>query len=101
MTQSPYVTVREASQILGVAEGKVMQLVDEHKLQAYRIADQYLRLKRSDVQRLKDSGDVVSETVKFPYSPQERLRDFLAYHDFYLVSFIVIAVLLLVILLGR
>lgn len=101
MTQSPYVTVREAAQILGIAEGKIMQLVEEHKLQAYRIADQYLRLKRTDVQHLKNTGDVVSDTVKYPYSVQERLRDFFAYNDFYLVSLVIIIGLLLVIFLGR
>ncbi len=101
MTQSPYLTVREAAHILGIAEGKIMQLVEDHKLQAYRIADQYLRLKREDVQQLKNSGDVVSDTVKYPYSFQERLRDIILYNDFYLVSFIIIIALLLIILLGR
>lgn len=101
MTQSPYVTVREAAQILAIAEGKIVQLIDEHKLQAYRIADQYVRLKRSDILQLKGSGNVVSETVKFPYSFAERLRDMLAFNDFYIVSFIIIAALLLIIFLGR
>ncbi len=93
MSQSPYVTVREASQIMGVSEGKVMSLVEEKKLVAYRIADQYLRFKRSDIMALRDSGNVVSETVKFPYTPQERMRDLLVYNDFYIVAFLVILVL--------
>jgi len=97
MTTKPYVTVREAGQILGVSEGRIMALVDEKKLQAYRIAQQYLRFKREDVQRLKNSGHVTSETIKFPYTPQERLRDFLAYNDFYIGSLIVILALLFII----
>jgi excisionase family DNA binding protein len=101
MTQSPYVTVREAAQILGVAEGKIMQFVEDRKLQAYRIADQYLRFKRTEVQELKNSGHVVSETVKFPYTVQEKIRDLFAYNDFYVVSFIIIIVLLLIIFLSR
>ena len=101
MTQSPYVTVREASQLLGISEGKVMSLVEEKKLQAYRIADQYLRLKREDVQSLKTSGNIVSETVKFPYSAQERLKDFLAYNDFYIASFVIILILLAIIFFTR
>ena len=94
MSQSPYVTVREAAQVLGVPEGKVMELVEQKKLMAYRIADQYLRLKRSDVMGLRDSGHVVSENITHPYTFVERLRDFLAYNDFYIISFVVILVLL-------
>ncbi len=101
MTLSPYVTVREASQLLGITEGKIMQLIEEKKLQAYKIADQYLRLKRTDVEHLKKSGTVVSETVKFPYSFQERLRDLFVYNDFYLASFVIILILLAVIFLTR
>jgi excisionase family DNA binding protein len=101
MTQSPYVTVREASQMLGIAEGKIMLMIEGKKLQAYKIADQYLRLKRSDVQQLKSSGDVVSETVKFPYSFPERMRDLLVYNDFYIASFVIILILLAVIFVTR
>jgi excisionase family DNA binding protein len=94
MSQSPYVTVREAAQTLGIPEGKVMELIEQKKLLAYRIADQYLRLKRSDVMALRDSGHVISENIKYPYTFVERLRDLLAYNDFYIVSFVVILILL-------
>ncbi len=101
MSQSPYVTVREAAQILGIPEGKVMQLVEEKKLLAYRIADQFLRLKRSDVMSLRDSGNVKSETITFPYSLAERMRDFLTYNDFYIISFLVILIMLGVIFFSK
>ena len=97
MITSPYVTVREAAQILGVTEGRLMALVDQKKLQAYRIAGQYLRFKREDVQGLKSSGHVASETVKFPYTSAERLKDFFVYNDFYITAFVVILALLYVI----
>jgi excisionase family DNA binding protein len=101
MSQSPYVTVREAAQILGVADGKIMQLIEEKKLMAYRIADKYLRLKRTDVNSLRDSGHIVSENVKHPYTFQERLRDFFAYNDFYIISFILIMALLSIIFFSK
>ena len=94
MSQSLYITVREASQTLGISEGKIMQMIDSKKLQAYKIAGQYLRLKRADVLGLKDSGKVASENIKYPYSPQEKLQDFFAYNDFYIAALIVIAGLL-------
>ena len=100
MMISPYVTVREAAQMLGVSESKLMVLVDEKKLQAYRIAGQYVRFKRADIVLLKNSGRVESETVKFPYTFQERLHDLLAYNDFYITAFIVILALLFIIFFG-
>ncbi len=100
MMTSPYVTVREASQILGVSEGKVMTLVDEKKLQAYKIAGQYLRFKREDVVHMRSSGAVESETVKFAYTLQERLRDFIIYNDFYITAFLIILALLYIIFFG-
>ena len=94
MSASIYVTVREASQLLGISESKIMSLIDEKKLLSYRIADQYLRLKRTDVVSLRDSGAITAEMVRFPYTMQERFQDFLAYNDFYIVSAVVILVLL-------
>ncbi len=101
MSTSPYVTVREAAHILGIAEGKVMVLIDEKKLMAYRIADQYLRLKRSDILSIRDSGNVASETIKFPYTAQEKLMDLVRYNDFYILSFLVIMVLLFLVFFVR
>jgi excisionase family DNA binding protein len=101
MTLSPYVSVRESAQILGVTDGRIMQLIEQRKLQAYRIAGQYLRLKRSDVMQLKNSGDVVAETVKFPYTARERFLDFLLYNDFYIAAFLIIGVLILVVMFWR
>ena len=97
MTATPYVTVREAAQMLGVSEGKLMAFVENKKLQAYRIAGQYVRFKREDVLAIKDSGDVASETVKYPYTVQERTRDIFAYNDFYIAAVVIILVLLYVI----
>ncbi|MEI8012154.1 MAG: helix-turn-helix domain-containing protein [Candidatus Omnitrophota bacterium] len=101
MMNKPYVTVREAAQILKVSEGKLMELIDGKKLQAYRIAGQYLRLKRADVLQVKASGDVASETVKFPYTARERLRDFLYYNDVYIAALMVILGLLYIIFFTR
>ncbi len=61
MTSSQFVSVRETSQILAVNEKKVMHLIEEGKLQAYRIADKFLRLKRSEVLDLRNTGDIAKE----------------------------------------
>ena len=94
---SQYITVRETAQILSVSEKKVVDMIDAGELQAYRIADQFLRLKRAEVMQVRGSGQVVQETVSQEYTPGERVRDFFYFNDFYLFALIVIAALLYVI----
>jgi len=91
---SQYITVRETAQILAVSEKKVMDLIEGGKLQAYKIADQFLRLKRNEVVDMLSTGQVVSENFAHAYTPRERVRDFFYFNDFYLISLIIIAVLL-------
>ena len=98
MTTSQYITVRETAQLLGISEKKVMDLVEGGKIQAYRIADQFLRLKKAEVVNLQTSGHVVAEIVQFKYTAAERVKDFLYFNDFYLLSVILISVLLYIIL---
>ena len=94
---SQYITVRETAQILAVSEKKVMDLIEGGKLQAYKIADQFLRLKRNEVVNMRTSGDVVSENVIQTYSAPERVQDFFYFNDFYLMALAVIGVLLYII----
>jgi excisionase family DNA binding protein len=94
---SQYITVRETAQILAVSEKKVMDLIESGSLQAYKIADQFLRLKRNEVVNMHSTGQVVSENVPQSYTTGERVRDFFYFNDFYLVALVVIGVLLYII----
>ena len=94
---SQYITVRETAQILTVSEKKVMDLIESGSLQAYKIADQFLRLKRNEVVNILSTGQVVSEGVSLGYTPGERVRDFFYFNDFYLVALVIIGVLLYII----
>ncbi len=94
---SQYITVRETAQILGLSEKKVMDLIEGGNLQAYKIADQFLRLKRNEVVNILSTGQVVSENVSYSYTPGERVSDFFYFNDFYLISLAVIGVLLYII----
>ena len=94
---SQYITVRESAQALGVSEKKITDLIEAGHLQAYRIADQFLRLKRSEVMQVRLSGQVARENVGHEYTTGERVRDFFYFNDFYLFAGIVIAVLLYII----
>lgn len=94
---SQYITVRETAQILAVSEKKVMDLIEGGNLQAYKIADQFLRLKRNEVVNILSSGQVVSENAPQIYTTGERVHDFFYFNDFYLISLAVIGVLLYII----
>ena len=97
MTTGQYISVRETAQLLGINEKKVMDLIEEGKLQAYRIANQFLRLRREEVLSLRNSGEVTSESTEIPYTPWERVQDFFYYNDFYLISLVIVLGLLYVI----
>lgn len=94
MTDSQYISVRETAQILGVTEKKVMDLIDEGKLQAYKIANQFLRLKKEEVQAIRNSGKVAKELIVYPYTLAERFADFFRFNDFYLLCGAIISVLI-------
>ena len=94
---SQYITVRETAQILAVSEKKVMDLIETGSLQAYKIADQFLRLKRNEVVNIRTTGQVVSENATHAYTPGERLYDFFYFNDFYLISLAIIGFLLYII----
>ena len=85
-----FISVREAAQALAVSERKIMELAEEGKLQAYKIAGQFIRFKRSDILAVKSEGAVASETTQYEYTPNERLRDFFYFNDFYLLALFII-----------
>ncbi len=97
MAASQFISVRETAQILAITEKKVMDLIEEGKLQAYRIAEKFLRLKRVDVLKLRNTGNVVKENHQIPYTSAERITDFFHYNNFYLLSSVLVLVLLYVI----
>ncbi len=98
MTASQYISVRETAQVLAITEKKVMALIEEQKLQAYKIADKFLRLKKSEVLSLRNAGAVEKEFVQISYTTFERFKDFFYFNDFYLFSSATIIILLYIIL---
>ena len=97
MTTNQYISVRETAQLLAISEKKVMDLIEERKLQAYRIADKFLRLKKVEVLNLRNSGHIPKEHQPLTYTTAERAQDFFYFNDFYLfcVGFILLFVYLI------
>ncbi|HRZ39431.1 MAG TPA: helix-turn-helix domain-containing protein [Candidatus Omnitrophota bacterium] len=98
MADSQYISVREAANLLGVSEKKIMDLIQSTDLKAYKIADQFLRLKKAEVLALRKSGEVKNENVQFEYTAGERIRDLFYFNSFYIVSLVIIGVLISIIL---
>ena len=94
MSTSQFVSVRETAQILAISEKKVMNLIEERKLQAYRIANKFLRLKKSEILELRNTGQIEKETIHHEYTTNEKIKDFFYFNDFYLVSIAIIIGLL-------
>jgi len=97
MSSSQFVSVRETAQILEISEKKVMDLIEERKLQAYKIANRFLRLKKSEVVDLRNAGEIAKETVQHAYTSAEKVKDFFYFYDFYLISAAIILGLLYII----
>ena len=97
MASSQFVSIRETSQILAITEKKVMDLIEEEKLQAYRIADKFLRLKRSEVLDLRNTGKIAKEHHQIAYTLGEYVQDFFHYNNFYILSLTLILVLFYII----
>jgi excisionase family DNA binding protein len=93
-----FISVREASQILGVSEKKILDLAEEGKIPAYRIAGQFLRFKENQLEDIRERGIVVSEDKSYPYTSRERLLDFVYYNDFYIVCVVFVFCLLAIML---
>ena len=97
MTASQYITVRETAQLLNISEKKVMDIIEQRKLQAYRIADKFLRLKKAEVLNLLSSGHIKSENTQIGFTKLERIKDFLYFNDFYILSSAFILILIFII----
>lgn len=89
-----FISVRDAAQLLGVSEKKIIDLVDEGKITAYKIGGQYLRLNKDQVEALKDGNLVERETIQYKYTAIEHIKDFFYFNDFYIASLIIIGALI-------
>jgi len=97
MTTTHFISVRETAQLLGISEKAVMDLIETRKLQAYRIAEKFLRLKKNDVLGIRNAGSVKRDSEEIQYTTSERLQDFFYFNDFYIACSVLICVLIYII----
>ena len=97
MADEKLLTVREVSQLLNLTEKEVIDLAEQGKVPAYKIGGVYLRFKRQQVEDFRRHQAPAHDAKLAADSFGDRLADFLYYNDFYIVSFVLLAVLLLII----
>ncbi len=101
------ITVEEAADILELDEADVRSFVAEGKIPAYRIGGEFIRLRKGQVEALKSRLKVLKHQSvpiyhlsptgepesRQRYSLFDRIRDFVYLNDFYILVFILIALL--------
>jgi excisionase family DNA binding protein len=101
MREEKLLTVREVSVMLGLSEKEVMDLAEQGVLPAYKVGGVYLRFRSEQVQEYKRSGKHIRKGgVLEVYPVKDRVSDFFYFNDFYILSILLIALLLMFILRG-
>ncbi len=87
-------TVREVSQILNISEKRVLELVEEGKIPAYRVNKEFLRFDPEKIYPLlKDlKSELEPKTEKISF--KEKVLDFFYFYDFYIISFLLFLILI-------
>ena len=90
-------TTAEAAQYLGITEVDVEGLVRQGKLTGYKLGGQFLRFRPSQVEALKGTirfrQNIKTKKRAQAALPWGFLREFVYFYDFYVVSALLLAVL--------
>lgn len=87
-------TTREVSQILGLSEKEVIELAEAEKIPHYKVAGEFLRFKKDEILGLKNTIQKKFNIKRSRVSWGERIREFIYFNDFYIISGLVIVFLL-------
>lgn len=90
------ISVREAAEFLGLTEKEIIDLVNEGKIPAYKIAGEFLRFRPDQIHKAKNQLNLQNkkESVNFG----EKLADFFYFNDFYIVSITLIILIIIFII---
>ncbi len=105
-----YLSTKEAAELLEISEEELRQLVQKHQVPSHNMAGVFLRLKKKEVEELKNKWRIERELFpkQEPFFSHantvrkasffEKLGDFWYFNDFYILCSILIMVLLYTIL---
>ena len=91
-------TTAEAAKCLGINETDVEGLVKQGKLTGYKLGGQFLRFRPDQVHALQQTAQVTAVAVSSgrPSDPwRASIGDFLYFYDFYLVSALFLAIVVI------
>jgi excisionase family DNA binding protein len=101
-----YLSIREAAELLEIGETELRGLIEKHSIPTHQIAGAFLRLKKKELEELKNKWRIERELFARdgstfvhggPLSRAgffDRIADFWYFNDFYVLCSIVIFVLL-------
>ena len=104
--EDQYLNLHEAAEMLEVSEEELKSLIQEHQVPTHTMAGVFLRLKKQDVEHLKNTWRIKRELFPAPQtffshhdtvpvsSKREKWQDFWYFNDFYIICSVLIVVLL-------
>jgi len=104
-----YISMDEACRLLETDQSEIENLIGTGNLHAFRLGDKLLRFRKDQVSEIKAKWRINRDLFSSAESRQHMLsagksgwmdsvRDFVYFNDFYIVCFLIIAVLLYLIL---
>ena len=92
------ITIREASELLGILEKEVIDLAKKRKIPSYLVGGEFLRFPRDEILGLKTGIQKEYNVMTTKVTASERIYNLFHFNDFYIISFLVIAILVGIIL---
>lgn len=95
--------IQEVCRYLGLSEEDLRKLVDRGEIPAYRLGGTILRFKKNQIDQARARGIPKIDNLEQKdltvavESRIERVKDFLYFNDFYIISVIIIVILLIII----
>jgi len=94
-----FLNLSEAAEILRISEEELDELVKQGKIPAYRIAGEFLRFDKNNIEKyIKSLSATQAPKEEEPYSLSDKLHDLFYYNDFYIFSFLFSVFIILLIL---
>ena len=91
-------TAREASHVLGVSEGEILELAKKGEVPAYLLGGEFIRFNQEHIQILRKKLKKEKSHRVTPPKRFDKIKDFFYFYDFYLVSSGIIILLVYLIL---
>jgi len=102
MADEKLLTVRDVAALLNISEKEVLDLAEARAIPAYKIGGVYLRFKKEQVLQYKKAfhHTLPKAHDHKDYPLMSKISDFFYFNDFYVLSALLIALLIVVIFQG-